>query len=190
MVRVLNPVTKLKEDLVKAIMAEYFRQKQIDAHVTGKGEAGADYGRLLEQLTLYSFRQREIQLAIPIDALTANGLLRLYFLEGVLREMRNKGLKLYLVSDGEATFYYIKEFDSVMQFFQTEMNHFAALVEAIQGALNFSEQLGTLTESKVREVAHAVGDNLYDTDFAVGRILGEAMKKFPYVMVAKTSVKM
>jgi len=93
-------VTKLKEDLVKATRAEYFRQKQIDAHVTGKGEAGADfhidgiavevkgegldYARLLEQLTLYAFRQREIQLAIPIDALTADGLLRLYFLEGVL----------------------------------------------------------------------------------------------------------
>src|SRR6266704_1441187 len=130
MVRVLNQVTKLKEDLVKATRAEYFRQKQIDAHVTGKGEAGADfhidgiavevkgegldYARLLEQLTLYAFRQREIQLAIPIDALTADGLLRLYFLEGVLKEMRNKAFKLYLVSDGDATFYYIKEFESVV----------------------------------------------------------------------------
>ncbi len=195
----------LKEDLVKAIMAEYFKQKQIEAHVTGKGEAGADfhidgiavevkgegldYGRLLEQLTLYAFRQREIQLVIPVDSVTADGLLRLYFLEGVLRQMRNKSLKLYLVSDGDETFYHVKEFDSVVQLFQYEMNRFDALVEAIQGALKFSEQLGTLTESKVREIAHAVGDNLFDTDFAIGRILAEVMKKFPYVMVAKTNVK-
>ncbi len=186
-------------------MVEYFKQKQIDAHVTGKGEAGADfhidgiaievkgeglnYGRLLEQLTLYSFRQREVQLAIPVDALTADGLLRLYFLEGVLREMRNKSLKLYLVSDGDETFYHIKEFGSVVQLFQYEMNHFDALVESVQSALKLGERLGTMTESKVREVAHAVGDNLFDTDWAIGRILAKVMEKLPYVMVAKSNVK-
>ncbi len=197
---------RLKEDLVKAVMAEYFKQKQVDAYATGKGEAGADfhidgvavevkgegldYARLLEQLVLYAFRQREVQLAMPFDAVTADGLLRLYLLEGMVKELRNKSLKLYLVSDKDETFYHIKEFSSVTQLFLYEMNHFDPLVETVQSSVKLAEALGNVPDAKVREIAKVAGETAFDTDFAVGRILGEVMKKFPYIMVAKSNVKL
>ena len=196
----------MKEDLVKAVMASYFKQMNIDAHATGKGEAGADfhidgvavevkgegldYGRLCEQLVIYAFRQREVQLAMPLDAVTADGLFRLYLLEGVVRELRNKSLKLYLVSDVDETFYHVKEFGSVTQLFLYEMNRFDPLVESVRNALKLTEALGTMPESKVGEIAKVVGETLSDTDWAVGRVLSEIMKKLPNVMILKSNVKL
>jgi hypothetical protein len=187
-------------------MAEYFKQKQIGAYATGKGEAGADfhidgvavevkgegldYARLLEQLVLYAFRSSAVHLAIPLDAVTADGLLRLYLLEGMIKGLRDRSLKLYLVSDTDETFYHIKEFDSVAQLFLYDMNRVDALVETVKSGLKLAEAIGTMPEAKVREIAKLAGETAFDKDFAVGRMLNELMKRFPYVMVAKSTVRM
>src|SRR5713226_4912423 len=105
----------MNEPWVKAVMTSYFQQRHIDAHPTGKGEKGADfyidgaavevkgegldYERLFEQLVTYAYREREVHLALPVEALTGASLVQLYVLETMIRELRGKSVRLYLIKE-------------------------------------------------------------------------------------------
>src|SRR2546425_9419670 len=137
----------MNEPLVKAVMAAFFKQKQVDAHPTDKGEKGADfyidgavvevkgegldYERLFEQLITYAYREREVHLALPVEALTGTSIVQLYVLETVIRELRAKSVRLYLVKE-DGDYFYVKEFDSISSLFPHGIDSPTLLIESVE----------------------------------------------------------
>lgn len=200
----------MKEDLVKAVMAAYFKQKNIDAQPTGRGEkgpdfhidgaavevkgVGLDYERLFEQLVTYAYREREIHLALPVEALTAEGLVQLYVLERVIQEMRGKTIKLYLIKEQD-DYYYVRDYYNVGQVLPYGISNPDPLILLARAETKAMEGLRDrrLPEAEARKIAKSVRGRIRGIDAVVVELLGKVVTKMeqPYpTMVHKSNVKL
>jgi hypothetical protein len=194
----------LNEDTVKAVMAQYFLQKNIPAHPTERGEKGPDFHidgtvveikgddfdseRMMKQLVTYAYREREVQLALPVEAFSAKLLVQLYVLGGVINDIRNKLVKLYLVTK-LSEFYYVKEFYDVRMAVSEGLKHFMTVGSFVQFVPKPFGLKGKESDIEAIRVAESLARTVRNVDIAVRQLLIEAIKKQPYVMVHKNNVK-
>ncbi len=200
----------MTEPWVKAVMAAYFRQKGVDAQPTDKGEKGPDFHidgaavelkgegldweRLFEQLVTYAYREREVHLARPVEALTARGLVQLYVLESFIRELRHKTIKLYLIKE-EGDYFYVKEFYSMGSLLPTGISNPKNLIELGRGETKAREGLRDkeLPEAEARRIAQSVKWRIKEIDSTVVELLSPVITRmeqpFP-AMVSKSNVKL
>ncbi len=200
----------MNEPLVKAVMAAYFKQKQVDAHPIDKGEKGADfyidgaavevkgegldYQRLFEQLVTYAYREREVHLALPVEAVTAEGLVQLYVLESVIRELRSKSIRLYLIKEQNDTFY-VKEFYGMGSLLPYGISNPKSLIQLVHAETKAREGLRDqeLPDAEARRIAESVKWRVKEIDRTVVELLGQVVTKWeqPYpAMVLKSNVKL
>jgi hypothetical protein len=194
----------MNEDTVKAVLTAYFAQIGTEVHPTERGEKGPDFhinGDVVEvkgsefddeglarQLVTYAYRDKEVYLALPVDAITAKVLVKLYILGGALKEIRGKSVKLYLVSRvGE--FYHVKEFSDVKNLIPEGLAHFktvASFAQLVDTPLGLKRNT---SETVALRVANSLARTIQKVDIAVHQLLIEATNQLPYTKVLKSNVR-
>lgn len=196
--------------MAKAVMAAYFKQQNVDAQPTGKGERGPDfhidgaavevkgegfgYERLFEQLVVYAYREREVHLVLPVEAVTAEGLVQLYVLERIIEKLRGKSIKLYLINEKDDN-YFVRDFYNVAQVLPHGISNPEALILLFRAETNAMAGLRdrTIPETEARRIAQSIRKRIKDADSTVVELLGKMVTKweqpFP-VIVHKSNVKL
>jgi len=116
----------LEEKIVRKIMTKYFQTKQIKViptrgagpdfsyggkaiEIKGSGVKGARFNLAISQYIKYAFKYSDLEIALPIDILNAENLIKLDLLCRIVWQVLTKNIKTYLVAEEEQQ-YFVKEF--------------------------------------------------------------------------------
>lgn len=118
----------MEEKTVRKIMSKYFKIKKRNAiptrgagpdfleagkaiEVKGSGVKGSRFNKAIGQFANYAFKYSDLEVAFPIDLLTANNLIKFTLLCRIVWKVLSKRIKTHLIAeDGQQ--YYVKTFDN------------------------------------------------------------------------------
>jgi len=128
----------MEEKTVRKIMSRYFEINQIKAIPTrgagpdflevgkaielkGSGVRGARFNPALSQFTKYAFKYSNLEVALPIDVLSADNLIKFTLLCRIVLEVLHKSIKTYLIAkDGQQ--YFVRSYYNGSQVLNTLLN--------------------------------------------------------------------
>ena len=128
----------MEEKTVRKIMSRYFEIKQIKAiptqgagpdfleagkaiEIKGSGARGARFNPALTQFAKYAFKYSNLEVALPIDVLSADNLIKFTLLCRIVLEVLHKSIKTYLIAkDGQQ--YFVKSYYDGSQVLNTLLN--------------------------------------------------------------------
>jgi hypothetical protein len=117
----------ITEKKVRRIMVRYFKEKNIKViaargpgpdflycgkaiEMKGNGAKGAEFNRAISQFIKYVFQYSTLEIALPIEILTADNLIRLDLLSRMVWESLHKKIKAHLITSYKHE-YFVKDFD-------------------------------------------------------------------------------
>lgn len=180
----------MEEKTVKRIMSKYFEIKKIKAiptrgagpdfleagkaiEVKGSGVKGARFNVAISQYAKYAFKYSDLEVAVPIDVLSADNLIKFTLLCRIVWEALQKYIKTYLIAgDGEQ--YFVKSFNDGGMVL-------TSLLDRIPTWSYFKDQL-------FQNVIDEIESNLSMVNMAIEEALLEEVRREPDMILSESEI--
>lgn len=181
----------MEEKTVRKIMSKYFKMKKRNAiptrgagpdfleagkaiEVKGSGVKGSRFNDATSQFAKYAFKYSDLEVAFPIDVLTANNLIKFILLCRIVREVLLKHIRTYLiVEDGHQ--YFVKSFYDGSQILTSLLDHISKLPD-------FKDELFENAIVKIEACLSLV-------NITIGDVLHEEVRREPDMILPVSEIK-
>lgn len=181
----------MEEKTVRKIMSKYFEVKKIKAiptrgagpdfleagkaiEVKGSGVKGARFNAAIYQFANYAFKYSDLEVAFPIDVLSANNIVKFTLLCRIVWEVLHKYIKTYLIAK-EGQQYFVKSFYDGSQVFNS-------LLDRISKWSFFKDEI-------FQNVIDEIEANLSMVNTAIGQALLEEIGRRPDMTFPESEIK-